>query len=155
MGTATVKRRRVEYQDFDALLADVNHLHEVGYTMVKQWDLSRMLDHIGGGMKTAMRGAPRMAPWLIRKLIGTRILKQILRAGRMKEDVKVPKWALPGPSRDESVAVADFRALTEEFKRFSGPTQPHPFFGPLDYETWSRLTLIHAAHHLSFLSPKS
>jgi hypothetical protein len=154
MTPVALQRRTLKFPDFDALLAEVDHLHRAGYEKLRRWDLSQMLEHIGMGMKAAMRGSKFKAPWIVR-MIAPLILKKILRGGRMRENVKVPRAILPGPSRDEAKAVEEFRTLVGEFRDFRGEMHPHPIFGKLDAKTWTDLTLIHAAHHLSFLAPKS
>lgn len=154
MTQVALRRRSLAFADFDALLAEIDRLHDGGYEKLKQWDLSQMLEHVGMGMKAAMRGSKFKAPWVVR-LIAPLILKKILRGKQMRENVKVPKAILPGPSRDEAKAVEEFRSLVGEFRDYRGALHPHPFFGSLDSKTWRELTLIHAAHHLRFLSPKS
>ncbi|MBX7167121.1 MAG: DUF1569 domain-containing protein [Pirellulales bacterium] len=154
--TATLlARRRLDFQQWPEVLADVDHLRSAGYQRTGNWDLSQILDHVGEGLRTAMQGTEHQGPWIIRKIFGPMLLPRILRQRRMKSGIKVPDWWLPGPTHDESQAVDRFRADVAAFERFSTPTQPHPFFGPMTKAQWNDLALIHAAHHLSFLVPNS
>jgi hypothetical protein len=136
-------------------LADVNHLRQAHYDRAGNWDLSQILDHVGEGLRTALHGIDHQAAWIIRRFIGPLILKRILSQRRMKAGIKVPQWWLPGPGHDESAAVNQFRAQASEFQGMTTTPFPHPFFGPMTKQQWNDLVLVHAAHHLSFLIPRS
>ena len=150
---AAPARRRLDFKSWPEVLADVESLHAAGYRRAGNWDLSQILDHVGEGLRTAVRGIDHQGPWVIRKLIGPILLRQMLRQRRMKAGIKVPQWWLPGPGHDESQAIEQFRADLATFEASSAPTHPHPLLGSLTKEQWNEMALIHAAHHLSFLSP--
>lgn len=149
------RRRTLDYRDFDALLADVANLRTRGYRKLGQWDLSRILEHLGQGIDACVRGVPHQGPWIVRRLVGPFILRSILKKRRMAAGIKVPKWWLPGPESDEGEAVDRFNARLAEFRSFRGVPHAHPFFGHLSRDNWEQLILVHAAHHLSFLEPAS
>ncbi len=153
MSTTTLARRRLDFRSWDELLADIDLLHRLGYQRTGNWDLSQILDHVGEGMRTAVRGNEHRGPWIVRKLIGPIILKRVFQQRRMKAGIKVPAWWLPGPTHDESDAVNRFRADLAAFQELKSEPQPHPFFGPLSKAQWNDLVQIHASHHLSFLVP--
>jgi hypothetical protein len=148
-------RRQLDFKNWQELLADVEQLRGAGYDRLGNWDLSQIVDHVGEGLRTATRGNDHQAGWIIRKLLGPLILKRILRTRRMKAGIKVPPWWLPGPTHDESAAVNQFHADIAAFDALTTAPYPHPFFGPLTKQQWNDLVLIHAAHHLSFLVPRS
>ena len=102
-----------------------------------------------------MSGTSHRVPWVLRKFLGPIFLRRILRERRMQAGVKVPKWVLPGPSQDESAAVEQFRSTVSSFEQMTTTPFPHPFFGALTKPQWNDLSLIHAAHHLSFLIPRA
>jgi hypothetical protein len=151
----TLSRRRLDFKSFQDALADIDHLRAAGYDRSGNWDLSQILDHVGEGMRTAMRGNEHQGPWIIRKLIGPILLKRVLRQRRMKAGIKVPDWWLPGPTHDESAAVTQFRDEVSAFQAMTTTPFPHPFLGKLTREQWNDLVLIHAAHHLGFLVPRA
>jgi hypothetical protein len=154
VGQTAPRRRQLDFRTWSEVLYDVDHLRETGYVRAGNWDLSQILEHIGDGLKTARAGKSQQGSWLIRKLIGPLILKQILKQRRMKAGIKVPEWWLPGPAHDESAAADAFRAEVAAFEGLTTQPFPHPFFGPLSKQQWNELALIHASHHLSFLSPR-
>jgi hypothetical protein len=151
----TVHRRQLDFKTWPDVLADIDHLHRAHYDRLGNWDLSQTLDHVGEGLRAALRGIDHRGPWIVRKFVGPLILKRILRQRRMKTGIKVPQWWLPGPSHDESAAVDQFRAEVAAFQQLSTAPFPHPFFGALTKKQWEDLVLIHAGHHLSFLIPRN
>ncbi len=155
MATATLHRQHLDFKTWPELLAHVDHLRQAHYDRAGNWDLSQILEHVGEGLRTALRGTDHQGPWIVRKFVGPLILKRILSQRRMKAGIKVPKWWLPGPSHDESVAVDEFRSQVSAFEAMTATPFPHPFFGPLTKQQWNNLVLIHGAHHLSFLIPRS
>jgi hypothetical protein len=153
MSTTTLARRRLDFRSWPEVLADIDHLHRSGYQRAGNWDLSQILDHVGEGLRTAVRGFDHRGPWIVRKLVGPIILKRILQQRRMKAGIKVPDWWLPGPTHDESDAVNRFRADLQAFEALKTEPHPHPFFGSITKSQWNDLVQIHANHHLGFLVP--
>ncbi len=153
MSQATEHRRRLDFRSWPEVLADIDQLRAGGYRRAGNWDLSQILDHVGEGLRTAVRGNKHQGPWIIRKFIGPMILGRILRQRRMKAGIKVPQWWLPGPTHDESEAANHFRSDLAAFEALKTQPYQHPFFGSISKEQWNDLVLVHAAHHLSFLVP--
>ncbi len=154
MSHPTPQRRSLDFHNWPEVLADVQQLRRAGYDRAGNWDLSQIVDHVGEGLRTALHGTNHRANWIIRKLLGPLVLRQILRTRRMKSGIKVPAWWLPGPGHDESAAIDKLRADIAAFEAMTTRPFPHPFFGPLTKQQWNELALIHAAHHLSFLTPR-
>jgi len=106
----TVHRRQLDFATWPAVFGDIDHLQRAGYDRLGNWDLSQTLEHVGAGLRAALRGTDHRGPWIIRRFLGPLILKRILSQRRMKAGIKVPAWWLPGPSHDESAAIDQFRA---------------------------------------------
>ena len=70
MSSAQLKQRRLDFHSFDEILADIDHLHAVGYRRSGNWDLSQILEHLGEGVRTAIHGSSHRGPWVLRKWIG-------------------------------------------------------------------------------------
>lgn len=153
MAQATVQRRQLDFRSWPEVLADIDHLHRAGYSRGGNWDLSQTVEHIGEGLRTALQGIDQRATWVIRRVFGPMVLKRILSQRRMKAGIKVPPWWLPGPGHDESAALDQFRADVAAFQAMTTTPFPHPFFGALSKQQWNDLGLVHASHHLSFLTP--
>ena len=154
MSQSRLHRRQLDFKSWPETLTDIDHLRRVGYDRAGNWDLSQIVEHVGEGLRTALRGTNHRAAWIIRKLLGPIVLRRILRQRRMKAGIKVPQWWLPGPTHDESAAIDGFRADLSAFQEMTTDPFPHPFFGAITRQQWNDLALIHAAHHLSFLVPR-
>jgi hypothetical protein len=55
---------------------------------------------------------------------------------------------------NDAEAVKELKAALDEWKNHTGPVHPSPLFGNWDYETATKLQLVHCAHHLGYLLPK-
>jgi hypothetical protein len=155
MPDSTRQRRKLDFRRWEDVVVDVQRLNQHGYERAGNWELSQILEHVGEGLRTAVAGTKHRGPLIVRKLVGPLILGHIIRQRRMKAGIKVPKWWLPGPATDESQAVDKFRSAIQAFQELSTQPHPHPFLGDLTKDQWNELALIHASHHLSFLSPKA
>jgi hypothetical protein len=67
----------------------------------------------------------------------------------------MPKKFAPLPAKDLAVCLNRFREQIRAFEAWDRPAADHPFFGPISYEQWREIHLIHMAHHLGFLVPVS
>lgn len=148
-----MERRSLDFRDFDELLAEVDQLAASGYGRTGQWNLGMILDHVGTGVRTAMDGFPRRAPWLFRRLVGPLYKAHLFKTRKMKPGIKVPGWWLPQASDEDQRQVDQFKRTIARFRAFKGPYHEHPFMGRLTGADWETLILLHAAHHLSFLVP--
>jgi hypothetical protein len=150
--TQSIRRRPLEFHDMHEVVADVQRLQDEGYDRAGNWTLSQVCDHLAIFFRGSLDGFSQKVPWLIRVLLGRMIFRWIMRRG-MGEGVKVPKGFLPGDPRSDSAAAEDLIQLVERFRNQVGEYQPSPLFGRLSRDEWTRLHLIHCAHHLSFLVP--
>jgi hypothetical protein len=154
MTNAIVQRRKLDFRTWEDVTQDIERLNQQGYDRTGNWDLSQILEHVGEGLRTAVNGTLHRGPWVVRNLIGPLVLRHVISRRRMKAGIKVPKWWLPGPATDESKAIEKFSSSIQAFQQLSTQPHPHPFLGNLSKQQWNDLALIHASHHLSFLTPK-
>lgn len=146
------ERRQLDFRAFDDMFAEIDRLRH-GYRRMGNWDLAYICDHLATVPLGAIKGYRRMAPWLIRKTIGPVLLGRILKTRRMKAGIRIPESMLPKPGKSEEQAVADLRRATDAMRDFAGDYAEHPIFGHVRRDQFQQLHLIHAAHHLGFLSP--
>ena len=106
-------------------------------------------------MRGSLDGFSSKMPWLFRATNGRFFLRRILRQKKMATGVRVPKVFLPGEPADDAASVKSFLELVRRYQDHTGPMAPSPIFSELSREEWDQLHLIHAAHHLSFLQPRS
>jgi len=149
-----VPQRELRFDDFPAVLREIDRLQQSGYERGGVWDLAQACDHLTYFIQGSLDGHQFKVPWLIKVLLGRFVLRRILSQGRMKSGVFTPQKPLPAPGLDESAAVTRFRQMIERLDAHQGELHASPFFGYLTPDEWRRLHLIHCAHHLNFLTPK-
>jgi Protein of unknown function (DUF1569) len=154
-------RRQLEFNNLDEVVIDAENLLAKGYAKAGNWDLAQVSRHVAAWMRFAIDGYPKMGcvmgqmMWLMRHTMGRRILRSILREGRMKEQIPTVPTTVSQPGSDESSAVADLKDAVDRFGKHVGEYHPSSFFGRWTREECLKLNLVHAAHHLSYLIPKS
>lgn len=153
-----VTRRILKFATLDEAVADAERLL-AGYGRVGRWTLGQCCGHIAYWMACGMDGFPkpplggRIMMWAMRHTIGPRILKRVV-SGEMKDGLPTMPQSVPPPNADDAAGVAKLKETVARANAFAGPPLPSPFFGPMDRESWVRLNCVHAAHHLSFLTPR-
>jgi Protein of unknown function (DUF1569) len=150
-----MEHRQLQFKDFGEVLAEVDRLHRGGYRKHGQWDLAQTCDHLAYFIQGSLDGATYRVPWLFKVLFGRLVLRRILKQRRMKPGVPTPQKPLPAPGGDEPAAVERFKQVVERLRSHTGELHPSPFFGHLTPDEWRELHLIHCAHHLRYLRPKT
>lgn len=155
------KRRSLTFHDLDDIVRDIETLRAKSYDAAGQWNLTQVCRHLEEWMRFPLDGFPRMA-WplrmifsVVRSTFGKKALRNVLAKGAMPSGKPTLPQTVAAPDGDEAQAVADLSDLVRRFKRHNGPVHPSPLFGAMDLATATRLQLIHCAHHLSFLVPRS
>ncbi len=146
-------RRELDFHSFDEVVVEIEHLHAGGYRRVGNWDLAQVCRHLSVSLESALSGASFKWPWLVRKLIGPRALRRVLRTRKIPPGVKAPIALHPAPGGDVAEAVQRVTDLLRRVRTHTGEFHPHPFFGALSPEQTRDMHLIHCAHHLGFLIP--
>ena len=154
-------RRSLRLDDFDAVLRDVETLRSAGYDRAGNWDLAQCCGHLAEWMRFPVEGFPpppapiRLVLWVMKKTIAPSRLRQALESNSMAAGVPTLRETVPPPAGDEAAAEETLRKAVARFEAHAGPYRPSPMFGAVDRDTAKRLQLVHCAHHLSFLIPKS
>lgn len=162
MGPDTMAGRRnlVHFSSLADVVADAQDLHRRGYEKVGQWDLSQVLQHCADWIDYGIDGYPSMPLpltivfWFVRRFRGRRMLETML-AQRSMDAGGATLGRTVHPPSDEADALARFERSVQRLETFSGPTRTSPLFGPLSVTELQQLNVVHCAHHLSFLVPKS
>jgi hypothetical protein len=157
-----VERRKLEFKDLTDVVNDARMLASKGYVALGKWNLSQACNHINEWLRFPVDGYPpipiyfRPIFWILKSTIMPKKLQQYIAdksfpAGKptIKQTVFEPNF-----TSDEE-AVRKLAATVERFRSFRGELHASPLFGKMDRQTHTNLQLVHAAHHLSFLIPKS
>ena len=144
------RRRPLDFRTFDELAADVAALRERGYDPSGSWTLAQILDHLAKAIDFSRTGAPLSRPmqWALRF-----IFRHVVRKRAMPR-VNAPKVMRPADAPDPTDADARFDAACAWAAGLQGDTIDTPGFGVVSVSDFQQLQLIHAARHLSFLTPK-
>jgi hypothetical protein len=154
-------RRQLDFHDFDAVIRDVESLAAVGYERCGRWELAQVCRHLAEWLRFPLDGYPkppapiRLMLWTLRKTIGKRELRKILESRQMPGGGPTLPETVPSSGGNEAEAVEDLRRIIARFRAHDGPFYPSPLFGQLGAEDCTQLQLIHCAHHLSHLVPKT
>jgi hypothetical protein len=156
-----VARRQLRFDTLEDVIRDAEALRAKGYDRVGNWDLAQCCGHLAAWFRYQLDGFPR-APlllrpvfWLIRTTAGKWMARKMLAGGKMKEGMQTIPQSVPTPGGDAAAAVADLRATIDRWKAHTGALHPSPLFGSMPRDEWVKGHLIHCAHHLSFLVPRT
>jgi hypothetical protein len=155
-------RRTLVFSDLDDIVKDARMLLAKGYVSRGHWNLSQACSHIHEWLRFPVDGYPsvplflRPLFWALRSTIMPGKLRQLLAdksfpAGKPT----MPQTVFPPNASSDEEAVRKLEATVERVRGHGGDWHPSPLFGKLDRQTHIQLQLVHAAHHLSFLVPKS
>src|SRR5690242_14119304 len=107
-------RRELSFACLDEVMPDVERLL-LGHATVGHWTLGQICNHLAKALHYTIDGFPARPPWLIRKVFGPVVRRQIFRTGRMREGIQLPEVYLPRPGLD---ARAEADALRGALARF-------------------------------------
>jgi hypothetical protein len=157
---AKPQRRKLEFRDFDEVLAEVDRLEKGGYSRAGNWDLPQACEHLSRFMAESLDGFKPGIPWLVRVLVVPLVRwwfrKKILVEGVMPTADTLPRWK-PEPMAEPSAGTAAVARFRDVIGRVRSADRFHasPLLGELTVEQWRRAHLVHAAHHFGFLIPNA
>ena len=150
---ATMRRRPLDLQDADAVIAEIRRLQAGGYTMLGRWNLAQMCEHFTGTLRVGLEGHERPLPVIVRRLLGATMIPRVIRTRRMMSGVPAPRELIPtSPSGPDDPAMIDTCIATLERARDATSIPPHPM-AEMTIDQWKQLNWVHCSHHLSFLIP--
>ena len=160
MATRNPARRELVYRDLDEITQDAELLCRQGYRSVGQWSLAQAAGHVDEWARFPMDGFPspslpiRVMLWLMKVTFGRKQLQQIIQSGEMKEGLQtLPETVPVADAKSDQDAANALASTINRLKTHNGTWHSSPLFGAMDRETVVQLTLVHAAHHFSFLIP--
>jgi hypothetical protein len=154
-------RRNLTFRDLDEVIADVENLRATGYEKLGKWDLAQVCGHLADWTSYPVNGFPRTGCvigtllWLIKVTVGTAKRRKMLATGVMPSGKPTLPQTVPPAGGDEEAAVEKLKAAVRRFRAHAGEYYPSPIFGRMSRDEWTRLVLLHCAHHLSYLIPNS
>lgn len=144
------ERRELDYDDFAALRADVERLRR-GHQRSGNWSLAQICWHLDHALIAAMKPTTYQ-PNTPEQDARREVLEEVLRTRRLPKGIVAPPDLVP-PANVPDTAIDSFLETLARFERHQGPLAPHRIFGNMPMEDRRKQQLIHAAHHLSYLTP--
>ncbi|MDA8746255.1 DUF1569 domain-containing protein [Rubripirellula amarantea] len=155
------QKRPLRFESLDDIIQEANQLLHTGYVSRGNWTLGQACFHLAEWTRFPMDGFPR-PPFVLRLVFsamkGLGIIKRmeatLLTEGFKAGTPTAPQTVVPSNEMTDQAGVDQLTEVIHRMKHFDGPLQPSPLFGVMDREVWTKVTLLHAAHHLAFLEPK-
>lgn len=146
-------RRKLRFESYGDLLADVERLAGGPVEQLGNWNLAQVAQHLGKTMHGSIDGLPLRPNWLIR-VFGKLLLRRSFLEGPMPAGFQLPASAaaLLPDDKGQAAAIADLRAAIERVQTVTERV-PHAILGEITLADWDRVHLRHAELHLSFLRP--
>ena len=158
VNTKAAPRRDLDFQDLQAILADLDRLEaaEQAGTLVQHgnWTLGQNAAHLGDFIQQSFDGFRFKAPIVI-KLLFTG-LKPVFLGRPFPSGIKLrgsSQTLLPQDTVSTEEGLELLRKQIGRIQNGEQMTQPSPLFGKLRHEQWVLLHRLHANLHLSFLDP--
>lgn len=155
------KRRDLTFDSFEQLCDEIDRLQQSGYVQNGKWNLSQICLHLVEWLRYPMDGYPpaplplRIIFWLMNVTIARSWIKKILTSGFSPGTPTAPYTAFKPDEAEEKEAAEKLKETIDRFMAYDGELHPSPIFGGSDRETLEKVQLMHCAHHLGFLEPKS
>jgi hypothetical protein len=154
--TASVSsRRKLHFESFDEVLADVRLLATRPTRQLGNWSLGQVCQHLGTAMERSARDDQLFSVPLWLRVVGRLVRRRALKNG-LPTGFKLPpdgaaKFVPPLVSVDEGLATLEegIVALSQTSHR-----APHPVLGAMNVDEWNLFHLRHAELHLSFIVPE-
>lgn len=156
--TKSAPRRDLDFQDMQAVLADLDSLEaaERAGTLIQNgnWTLGQNAAHLGDFIEQSYDGFRFKAPIVIRLLFTG--FKPLFLGRPFPSGIKLrgsSQTLVPqdGVTTEEGLGL--LREQIGRIKKGEQITQLSPLFGKLSHEQWVMLHRLHANLHLSFLDP--
>ncbi len=162
MAKTEPQKRQLNYKNFDDMMADVRTLHSGGYSRHGSWTLGQACGHVAEWMRFPLDGFPkpplpmRGIFWFMRTTgMAKRMANKILAEGFTGGMPTAPDTVPDAEQLTDEQGVERLRQMVERVQAFDGELISSPLFGPMDKETHVKVSLLHAAHHLGYLEPKT
>ena len=148
-----MQRRDLDLRDFDALIADAEHLLAAGYDRLGNWDLGATCRHLSISMHASIDGLNYKPPFHYR-FIRPFARRQVFGKRRLPTGAPAPTGLESPTGGDDADAVTELKTAIERLKTATDFPHPHPVFGRITPQQWRDFHLIHGSHHLGFLIPR-
>ena len=146
-------RRQLNFKSEDEVIAEIDRLRAGGYAKRGNWTLAQMCFHLGVVPTQSLKPPASTTPTQAQQRIQDGFIKVILETGKPPPGMQPPPFMIPSDACGDA-EIESFKAALTKLKSYPHSHVDFGAMGPVPTETMRKLTLIHAAHHLSHLEPK-
>ena len=151
------KRRELSFSNWEEVISEIETLASSEHEAIGSHSFGKIVQHLATTNEMVVGNIiPPKLPWYMRMAMP--FLKNGILNNPVEPGFKLPKdsmqeffWSTTDVDLKE--AVENFRASVKAYKE-KGPLPVHPIFGKATKEQVDKVTLNHAAMHLSFVHPK-
>ena len=161
MAKSEPKKRELKFNSLDEMIAEVHALSDNGYTSHGNWTLGQTCGHLANWARFPLDGFPKQGPilgamfWVMKHTIAPSMSRKILANGFKGGMPTDPKTVPKADQVSDEEGVEQLEQIVNRVKTHTGEFHPSPLFGPMDKEIHTKVTLLHAEHHLGYLEPKA
>jgi len=148
-------RRRLRFESYADILADVGRLRDQPTRSLGNWSLAQVCQHLATAMQASTVPGPGFSAPLKLRLVG-RLFRMRILTGRLYPGFRLPPEAarlLPPPVELSSAIEALEQAVAH--LRTTDVRAKHPVFGAMSVAQWDLFHLRHSEMHLSFIQPET
>ncbi len=159
MAKTESNKRELKFNSFDELMSEVHSLQEKGYVSSGNWTLGQACSHLADWIQYPMEGFPKpplpvkFIMWLVKITVGPGMKRKILKEGFSGGMPTAPQSVVTAEEMSDQQGIEKLQSAIDRLRSFDGEFYPSPLFGPTDRETLTRVSLLHAEHHLGYLEP--
>ena len=154
--------RELRFENLNDLREEINRLKSENCEQTGKWNLSQICSHLECWMRFPMDGFPRppvmigIIMKLMKVTVGRRFFRKIMASGKMGDGAPTaPETIFRAESINDRESIEALMKTIDRFERHTGPVHESPFFGKMSIDECLKMQLIHCAHHLGFLVPKT
>ena len=137
------KRREISFSNWQEVIADIETLARGKYETTGSHSFGKIVQHLATTNEMVVGNVtPPKLPWFVR------LAMPFLKNGLPNKAMQEFFWSQSDVDLEE--AIGKFRASVKAYVD-KGPLPIHPVFGKATPEQIDRVTLSHAAMHLSFV----
>lgn len=153
---------RLCFSSLDDVSERLDLLLRTGYTKTGHWNLAQVCEHLSDWFQYMIDGYPEFkfpmswVAWSVRVAFGRSMLRKILSSNSMKRSgATLPETVYEAAGLSDVHSVNRLKEMIQRFRQHRGSYHDSPLFGRLTAQEGMQLQLIHCAHHLSFLVPRT
>lgn len=150
------QRRPLKFDDLRESVSEVHRLNTSGYDKAGNWNLGQACQHLSKTLRMSLEGSSFSLPFFLKPIARWLLFRSVMKGVPTRLSAKAPPQVRPDDNADAEHEVTEYETWVRKVLAEEASLLPdHPVFGRVTADEWRRFHAWHAAHHLSFLLPKT